>query len=92
MSGIGVEATPIAWCLRRFTTKSSSSLVDPQNWELGWRRRDPGAPTYFKAVDTRQDRKACVESKRGAVAGHPSDGAATRIPKVAFRGVYPSIM
>jgi hypothetical protein len=30
----------------------------------------------------RRDHKACVEAKRGAVAGHPSDGATTRIPKV----------
>jgi hypothetical protein len=27
----------------------------------------------FKAEDTRQDRKACVEAKQVAVAGHPSE-------------------
>jgi hypothetical protein len=42
--------------------------------------------------DTRRDRKACVEVKRGAVTGHPSDGATMRIPKVPFGGMYPSIM
>jgi hypothetical protein len=25
--------------------------------------------------DMRRDRKACIEATRGAVAGHPSDGA-----------------
>jgi hypothetical protein len=28
----------------------------------------------FEAEDTRRDRKACVEAKQVAVAGHPSDG------------------
>jgi hypothetical protein len=28
----------------------------------------------FEAKDTRRDRKACVEAKQVAVAGHPSDG------------------
>jgi hypothetical protein len=55
-------------------------------------RRDPGASRSFEAEDTRRDRKACVEAKRGAVAGHPSDGAATRIPQVPLGGVYPSFM
>jgi hypothetical protein len=40
--------------------------------------------------DTCRGRKACVEVKRGAVAGHPSDGATMRIPKVTFGGVYPT--
>jgi hypothetical protein len=59
---------------------------------LGERIWDPGAPRSFEAEDTRRDRKACIEAKRGAVAGHPSDGATMRIPKVPLRGVYPSIM
>jgi hypothetical protein len=37
-------------------------------------------------------RKVCVEAKRGAVVGHPSDSATKRIPKVPLEGVYPSIM
>jgi hypothetical protein len=28
----------------------------------------------FEAEDTHRDRKACVEAKQVAVAGHPSDG------------------
>jgi hypothetical protein len=37
-------------------------------------------PRDFETEDTRRDRKACIEAKRGAVARHPSDGATTRIP------------
>jgi hypothetical protein len=33
----------------------------------------------FEAEDTRRDRKACVEAKQVAVAGHPSDGVMTKI-------------
>jgi hypothetical protein len=37
--------------LRRFTTKPSGYLVEPQNqdWRLGERRRDPGAPRSYDA-------------------------------------------
>jgi hypothetical protein len=38
----------------------------------------------FKAEDTRRDRKACVEAKQVAVAGHPSDGAMTKISDFAL--------
>jgi hypothetical protein len=80
--------------LRWFTTKLSGYLVETQNQDrrLSGRRRDPRAPRRFEAEDTRWDRKACVKAKRGAVAGHPSDGATTNIPKVPLRGVYPSLM
>jgi hypothetical protein len=40
----------------------------------------------FKVEDTRRDRKACVEAKQLAVAGHPSDGAMTKISDVALEG------
>jgi hypothetical protein len=33
-----------------------------------------GELSGFEAEDTRRDRKACVEAKQVAVAGHPSDG------------------
>jgi hypothetical protein len=74
--------------------KRPGYLVEPQNHDrrLGGRRRDPGAPRSFEAEDMRRDCNACVEAKRGAVAGHLSDGATTRIPKVPHRGVYPSFM
>jgi hypothetical protein len=37
----------------------------------------------FKAEDTCWDRKACVEDKQAAVAGHLSDGAMTKISDFA---------
>jgi hypothetical protein len=40
----------------------------------------------FEAEDTRWDRKACVEAKQVAVAGHPSDGAMTKISDFALEG------
>jgi hypothetical protein len=38
----------------------------------------------FKAEDTRRDRKACVEAKQVAVAGHPSDGESFKTSKTAL--------
>jgi hypothetical protein len=80
--------------LQWFTRKLSGYLVEPENQDrrLGRRRRDLGTSRNFEAGDTRRDRKACIEGMRGAVAGHPSDGATTRIPKVPLGGVYPSFM
>jgi hypothetical protein len=40
----------------------------------------------FEAEDMRRDRKACVEAKQVAVAGHPFDGAMTNISDFAFEG------
>jgi hypothetical protein len=40
----------------------------------------------FEAEDTRRDRKACIEAKPVAVAGHPSDGAMTKISDFALEG------
>jgi hypothetical protein len=40
----------------------------------------------FKAEDTRRDRKACVEAKQVAVAGHPSDGVTKTISQSALGG------
>jgi hypothetical protein len=70
------------------------SLVEPQSQDLrlgGW-RWDLGVSRDFEAEDTRRDHKACIEAKRVAVTGHPSDGATTRIPKLPFGGVFHSIM
>jgi hypothetical protein len=41
----------------------------------------------FKAEDTRQDHKACVEAKQVAVAGHPSDGEILKTSKTALEGL-----
>jgi hypothetical protein len=40
----------------------------------------------FEAEDTRRDREACVEAMQVAVAGHPSDGAMTKISDFALEG------
>jgi hypothetical protein len=40
----------------------------------------------FEAEDTRRDRKACVEAKQVAVAGHPSDGVMTKVSGFALEG------
>jgi hypothetical protein len=40
----------------------------------------------FEAEDTRRDHKTCVEAKQVAVAGHPSDGAMTKISKFTLEG------
>jgi hypothetical protein len=53
-----------------------------------WGRR---ALKCFEAEDTRRDHMAYVKAKRSAIAGHLSDGATTKIPKVPLEGVYPSV-
>jgi hypothetical protein len=41
----------------------------------------------FEAQDTRRDRKACIEAKQVAVAGHPSDGEILKTSKTALEGL-----
>jgi hypothetical protein len=41
----------------------------------------------FEAEDTRRIRKACVEAKQVAVAGHPSDGESFKSSKTALEGL-----
>jgi hypothetical protein len=41
----------------------------------------------FEAEDTRRDRKACVEAKQIAVAGHPSDGESLKTSKITLEGL-----
>jgi hypothetical protein len=41
----------------------------------------------FEAEDTRRDRKACVEAKQVAVAGHPSYGESLKTSKTALEGL-----
>jgi hypothetical protein len=45
------------------------------------------APRCFEAEDTRRDRKACVEAKQVAVAGHPSDEEILKTSKFALEGL-----
>jgi hypothetical protein len=41
----------------------------------------------FEAENMRRDRKACVEAKLVAVAGHPSDGENLKTSKTALEGL-----
>jgi hypothetical protein len=41
----------------------------------------------FEAEDTRRGRKACVEAKQVAVAGHPSDGGRMKTSKTTLEGL-----
>jgi hypothetical protein len=41
----------------------------------------------FEAEDTRRDRKACVEAKQVAVAGHLFDEEISKISKSALEGL-----
>jgi hypothetical protein len=53
-------------------------------------RSDRGATAQsgiFEAEDMRRDRKACVEAKQIAVAGHPSDGESLKTSKIALEGL-----
>jgi hypothetical protein len=40
----------------------------------------------FEAEERCRDRKACVEAKQVAVAGHPSDGVMTKISDFTLEG------
>ena len=42
----------------------------------------------FEVEDTRRDRMACIEAKRGAVPGCPSDEENFKFPKLPSMGVY----
>jgi hypothetical protein len=41
----------------------------------------------FEEKETRRDRKACVEAKQVAVAGHQSDGESFKSSKTALEGL-----
>jgi hypothetical protein len=56
----------------------------------GEHRSDRCATTQseiFEAEDTCRDRKACIEAKQVAVAGHPSDGESFKSSKTALKGL-----
>jgi hypothetical protein len=53
-------------------------------------RSDRCATTQFRifeAEDTCRDRKACIEAKQIAVAGHPSDGEDLKTSKTSLEGL-----
>jgi hypothetical protein len=48
--------------------------------------------TGLTGEDTRRDRKACVEAKQVAVAGHPSDGENLKTFKTALEGLVSRVV
>jgi hypothetical protein len=46
----------------------------------------------FETEDTCQNRKVASRLSKFDVVGHPFDSAKTKIPKVPFEGVYPSVI
>jgi hypothetical protein len=55
----------------------------------GWGSQGAGS---FEAKDTRRDRKACVESTRTVVTGHPSDGENLKTSKTALEGLVSQVI
>jgi hypothetical protein len=55
-----------------------------------WEHRSDRCATtqsgIFEVEDTRRDRKACVEAKQVAVAGHLSDGESLKTSKTILEG------
>jgi hypothetical protein len=81
----------VAWLIHK--AKSKEPKMEMQQFQTGLTggsdRSDRCATTQsgiFEAEDTRRDRKACVEPKQVAVAGHPFDGAMTKISDIALEG------
>jgi hypothetical protein len=52
----------------------------------------PLAPRCFEAEDTRWDRKACIEAKQVAVAGHPSDEKNLKTSKFTLEGLVSLVL
>jgi hypothetical protein len=55
-------------------------------WRTGLTGMGSQGAGSFEVEDTRQDRKACVEATRSAVAGHPSDGVTKTNSQSALGG------
>jgi hypothetical protein len=61
-----------------------TSLTGEEHWSDRCATTQSG---IFEVEDTHRDRKACVEAKQVAVAGHPSDGESFKSSKTALEGV-----
>jgi hypothetical protein len=71
------------------TEEPKTEMQQLQTGLTGGYRSDRWATTHsrdFEAEDTRRDRKACVEAKQVAVAGHLSVGTMTKISDFALEG------
>jgi hypothetical protein len=72
------------------TEEPKTELQQCQTGLTGGYRFDWCATTQsgiFEVEDTRRDRKACVEAKQVAVAGHLSDGENLKTSKTALEGL-----
>jgi hypothetical protein len=73
----------------RVTRLSHKAEAEDRAWLSGQNRPDRfgvAGRRKLRGEDTRQDRKACVEATRSAVAGHPSDGATKTNSQSALGG------
>jgi hypothetical protein len=64
-------------------TQADSTAQEGRSYRLGPVR----SPGPVEAEDTRWDRKACIEAKQAAVAGHPSDEEIPKTSKSALEGL-----
>jgi hypothetical protein len=81
----------VPWLIHKANTKEpKTELQQLQTGLTGEEHRSDRCATMqsgdFGAEDTRRDRKACVEAKQAAVAGHPSNGAMTKISEFTLEG------
>jgi hypothetical protein len=91
VSGCSPENHWVPWLIHKAKTEKPKTEMQQLQTSLtgGSDRSDRCAMTQsgdFEIEDTRRDRKACVEAKLVVVAGHPSDGAMTKISDFALEG------
>jgi hypothetical protein len=91
VSGGSPENHWVPWLIHKAKTEEPKTKMQQLQTGLtsGPDRSDRCATTQsgdFEAEDTRRDRKACVEAKQVAVAGHPSDGAMTKTSNFTLEG------
>jgi hypothetical protein len=91
VSGGSPENHWVPWLIHKAKTEEPKTEMQQLQTSLTGEehRSDRCATTQsgdFEAEDTRRDRKACVEAKQVAVAGHLSDGAMTKISDFTLEG------
>jgi hypothetical protein len=91
VSGGSPENHWVPWLIHKAKTEEPKTEMQQLQTSLtGEEHRSDRCATSqsgdFEAEDTRRDRKACVEAKQVAVAGHPSDGAMTKISDFTLEG------
>jgi hypothetical protein len=91
VSGGSPENHWVPWLIHKAKIEEPKTVLQQcQTGLTGEHRSDRCAMTHpgiFEAEDKRRDRKACVEAKQVAVAGHPSDGESLKTSKTALEGL-----